>query len=572
MKKLLILLAFIPTLTFAQQTIPQGGTGWATSTKGDLLIGTTSLQRYTRLPIGTTNQILSITSGQPVWVATSSIFPSLSGYVPYTGATSDVNLGTHNLLFTNSTSTTIATTGYGLFGNTGGVYNSSAGSGVGGIGFNSVPDGSYIAGVAGFGALFQLAPSTGVFTMFTESNVSAGVAHSHITTMSWDSTGLVTIPKASSTALTATTLYSTTHIGSSETLSSTLGITGKTTFTNASGTSLTSTTFYSTNIYPSGLTGSWLATDLTGKMVATTTFPAPTLSGGINGFLARWTSSSALSTGLFRDDGTNSGVNATTSTSTLYIQGNTGTSNIISVASSTGGNPYFSVGSAGTTTARDLTSTNATSTILNVGSNLSINGTQVFNSTRDLTNVNTYTGGTINGQTISNTASFTGSVAVTTNVNASGTLGVTGRTDFYSNTTVNNANFGISTTTPLASITVATGSIFVPAFVMSTSTSMKIDMATSSNTLVVPIGVSGITFTFVNVYAGAQKMIQVINPPSGTPGTITWSGVTWSGGTSPTGTATNGRYDWYSCKVGTSTSSPYTGTSIGCTQTANFGQ
>lgn len=77
-------------------------------------------------------------------------------------------------------------------GSMGGVSLYSMGSGVGTIGFNSV---GYTADVAGYGALMQLAPSTGVFTMFTESNVSAGASHSHIQTLSWDASGLITLPQ-----------------------------------------------------------------------------------------------------------------------------------------------------------------------------------------------------------------------------------------------------------------------------------------------------------------------------------------------------------------------------------------
>lgn len=82
MKKLLtslLLTIGLITPVFAQTALYQGGTGWATSTLGDLLVGTTSNLRYTRLPIGSTGDILSVSSGRPVWVATSTLgFPCLS--------------------------------------------------------------------------------------------------------------------------------------------------------------------------------------------------------------------------------------------------------------------------------------------------------------------------------------------------------------------------------------------------------------------------------------------------------------------------------------------------------------
>lgn len=78
MKKLLITLAILllPNFALAQVTIPGGGTGWATSTPGDLLVGTTSLLRYSRLPIGTGGFVLQSSSTSPFkmnWVSTTTL-------------------------------------------------------------------------------------------------------------------------------------------------------------------------------------------------------------------------------------------------------------------------------------------------------------------------------------------------------------------------------------------------------------------------------------------------------------------------------------------------------------------
>lgn len=143
--------------------------------------------------------------------------------------------------FTASNSTT---TGLTVSGDIGGVYLASTGSGVGGIGFNSIPDGSYNAGVTGYGALFQLAPSTGVFTMFTESNVVGGAPHGHIQTINWDSTGLVGTPVGLVTK--------------------TLLATGSTTLQNA-----TSSSFAITGL--ASAIGKFLAVDGAGSVIATTT-------------------------------------------------------------------------------------------------------------------------------------------------------------------------------------------------------------------------------------------------------------------------------------------------------------
>ena len=73
MKKFLIsiislLLTFSPSIAVAQQTIGQGGTGWSTSTVGDLLVGTSTGIRYTRLPIaGSSGKFLGSNGTTPIW-------------------------------------------------------------------------------------------------------------------------------------------------------------------------------------------------------------------------------------------------------------------------------------------------------------------------------------------------------------------------------------------------------------------------------------------------------------------------------------------------------------------------
>lgn len=95
MKKILatILLSIgLLTTTYAQSALFQGGTGWSTSTRGDLLVGTTSNQRYTRLPVGSTGNILWVLNGQPAWVATSSLGFSGSGSVTSVSMTTPTGL------------------------------------------------------------------------------------------------------------------------------------------------------------------------------------------------------------------------------------------------------------------------------------------------------------------------------------------------------------------------------------------------------------------------------------------------------------------------------------------------
>ncbi len=138
--------------------------------------------------------------------------------------------------------------------------------------------------------------------------------------------------------------------------------------------------------------------------------------------------------------------------------------------------------------------------------------------------------------------------------------------------TLSNLGFlGLGSTTPNSQLVVSGGSIVVTPQILSTSTSMQINFATTSNTLVMPISTSAITVTFVGLIPGQTKMIQVINPPTGTAGAITWSQCGYSGGTAPTQTTTANKYDWWSVKVGNATTSPYTGTPVvACNISSNY--
>lgn len=142
--------------------------------------------------------ILGLSSTTNLFVQASSTLQNFTGLNATTSQATSTNLfstkGTFtNLFFTNATGTNLTTTGTAIFGDTGGIYANAVGSGVGTLGFNSW-GGGYTAGVAGYGALFQLAPSTGTFNMYLEGNASAGSAHSHTITLGWDNTGVVTIP------------------------------------------------------------------------------------------------------------------------------------------------------------------------------------------------------------------------------------------------------------------------------------------------------------------------------------------------------------------------------------------
>ena len=96
-----------------------------------------------------------------------------------------------------------------------------------------------------------------------------------------------------------------------------------------------------------GLTSTFLSADASGNVIATTS-PLLSLSGGINGYVTRWTSASAISTGKLLDNGTVVAINASSSSYTFNVQGNSGT-NPFNVASSTG-TGLFSIDNLGNTT------------------------------------------------------------------------------------------------------------------------------------------------------------------------------------------------------------------------------
>lgn len=82
MKKLLpLILSILVASTFihsvsAQSNLSQGGTGWNSSTAGDILVGTSSLLRYSRFPIGSAGFVLQASSTSPFkmsWVSTTTL-------------------------------------------------------------------------------------------------------------------------------------------------------------------------------------------------------------------------------------------------------------------------------------------------------------------------------------------------------------------------------------------------------------------------------------------------------------------------------------------------------------------
>lgn len=113
MKKLLITLLLtlgLSQLTNAQTTLFQGGTGLSTSTVGQLLVGTSSTLRYSRLDVGSAGTVLQASSTSPfrmAWVTLASIFDSLL-------SSNNTWTGTNNFTATTTLDKVVAGTSAGL--------------------------------------------------------------------------------------------------------------------------------------------------------------------------------------------------------------------------------------------------------------------------------------------------------------------------------------------------------------------------------------------------------------------------------------------------------------------------
>ena len=98
-KKILIFLLALLFIPFSAQALiayplNQGGTGWDTSTKGDLLVGTSSISKYSRLPVGSDGYVITASSTSPIgltWIATSTLAAGLNHNALYNLTTGDVH-------------------------------------------------------------------------------------------------------------------------------------------------------------------------------------------------------------------------------------------------------------------------------------------------------------------------------------------------------------------------------------------------------------------------------------------------------------------------------------------------
>lgn len=144
--------------------------------------------------------------------------------------------------------------------------------------------------------------------------------------------------------------------------------------------------------------------------------------------------------------------------------------------------------------------------------------------------------------------------------------------NFISAGTVGGA-LGISTSSPVETLTVVGGGILNAEGKPATSTSQTVPLASTTQTLIQMGGVS-MTVTLTKPYAGQATRVMVCNP-TGTAGALTWAitgaVLTWSGNTNtaPTQTTTANACDLYMF-VTTQASSTTGALSVFGTQIANF--
>ncbi len=262
----------------------------ASSTITSLTFATTTAGCLQTNSIGTVSALTCATG-----TVTSINNGSTGSSLTFTGGpitTSGTINGEINVAHTNTWSvpqyfSTASSTGTIEAGGQGGVEAYSMGSGIGTLGFNSL---GYVAGVAGYGALMQLTPSTGAFDMFLEGNASVGATHSHTTVLGWDTLGVVHINKGFVASASSTVAglfnsdYSTsTTYSSFKTASTTNFILNGQSFNNLLGTGLSNTSG------TLGLTSNTISGVTLGGTLAslTATDSSLTFSGSYTGTTAR---------------------------------------------------------------------------------------------------------------------------------------------------------------------------------------------------------------------------------------------------------------------------------------------
>lgn len=291
--------------------------------------------------------------------------------------------------------------------------------------------------------------------------------------------------------------------------------------TNASTTNLT----VATNIYLPGVTNcnSSQYLQITSGIFGCGT-PAGgggSLSGGTTGYLAVWASSTALTTGLLLDDGTVSGVNATSSGTTFFVKGSVEDKPFV-VASSTGTAlitvlPSGYTGIGYNNPQAPLEVKNTTSGVFNI---LRLQTTGNAGSTGVLSFANTVAGGPTTGVDTSSIGNYV----------SNGTY-ATFATDMLFNTSYNGSfnvqkmvlsaegRLGIGTSSPVGMLTVqgTTTTANLPLFVVASSTNLQLFTVGANGR--VGIGSSSPSSLFTVDSAGTNATTTIQFDSIGTKGT-----------------------------------------------------
>lgn len=569
MKKLLTSLLLTLTLVspaLAQCTIPQGCTGLSTSTVGDLLVGTSSTLRYSRLPVGTSGTVLQASSTSPfrmAWVTLSSIF-------------SDLLASNNNWTGTNTFNATTSVTNIKAISSAGIDLHSNNNTQIANFGAGGGSNASFLGGVNVTG---DLAVDTN--TLYVDStNNRVGIGTS-------TPSGKLDVRGQSQFIDTSGTNNRAIIIGRSvlDAASKSTAIVGRSWLNaNAPFTIIGSAVDGASNAYVNiggAFSNNNAATGIRFYTAASTT----TLNG----------------TERMRIDASgNVGIGTTTASALLTVSSSTMalTSSLFSIASTTEIFRVNANGRVGINTGSPSAVIHAETPVQNsttVTAQYLINrGTGSGTGARILMGYNT-TAAASGG--ISSYYSTAGATGMKTGLEAGGVEFLTGQS---------NGNVGIGTTTPTSLLTVASsttsssysilgifnsltnpimnilgsgatlfgtttmatcggttcgltiatttqvtqGSFAVPEFRWGTgtSTSMTVDW-TRANTQNIILGTSAVTITFSNATTttGQVQKLVICNPPSGTAGTITWgTAITWSAGTAPTQTTTANKCDVWS--------------------------
>jgi hypothetical protein len=597
MKKILTTLLLIGTLSIAsaQTSLFQGGTGLSTSTPGDLIVGTSSTLRYSRLPRGTAGTVLQAISTHPfmAWIATSSLGlatgtnmwgGNLSGDI-FNLNSGEVGIGTTtpSSLLSIASSTASGTSRLFGVGTSTDILTVLANGNVA-ISGNAILNryGSGQLRITGDGTGTALGTTGWILGVGSGGNNQAGIYHSlngapsatNYTVLVDGVNAYFNNPSGGSGALVLAIgntikglLYGTAGKG--------MDITAGTATTDVNALNITQTwnnsgvtfTAIESNVTDTASGASSLLMDL--QVGASSMFKVskaglittPASGGGI----------------VIGDNGITSNTNVFyTAANGNYLLAMRGAESDIRMPGTTA-TFGFNSGSTAYGTALDTSMSRLSAGVLGIGTGAfgSMAGTLVANilnaTTTNVTNASTtaisgsglsFTNGFISALTGVN-SSFTNSTS-TNFFMSGGTKGSVVFLDTGGLLTQNNSKFfwdnganflGISSSSPKTSLVVGSGSATISELVLSTSTNMTVYMA-SSTTQHMQLGSAAVSLTIVpNGGVGNGMKLKVCNPAT-TAGALTFfssTTITWAGITAPTQTTAANRCDMYSFLYGNAT-------------------